>query len=174
MATFVWVHGAWHGGWFWSEFEERLQEMEHKTHAPTLTGLGERSHLLQKDITSNLHVTDIVNTFKWREIISQYHAIGVVSGAYMLRQGRWKYIEYTGFEPKLFDLSQDPEELTNVAANHPDIVKGLAESIRTHVVPETVEVDALAAQDKLIESHDGIKAALDVRRMGGGTPPPNA
>ncbi len=45
-----------------------MRKKGHKTIAPTLTGLGERSHLLGKDITPDVHVTDVVNTFKWREI----------------------------------------------------------------------------------------------------------
>jgi len=57
-----------------------------------------------------------------REIISQYHAVGAVSGSYMLRRGKWKYIEYAGFEPELFDLEGDPEEIANVAAKNPDVV----------------------------------------------------
>lgn len=68
MATFVLVHGAWHGGWCWAPLERQLQQKGHQTHAPTLTGLGERSHLLSRDITPDLHVRDIVNTFNWREI----------------------------------------------------------------------------------------------------------
>lgn len=68
MATFVLVHGAWHGGWCWAGVERALCSMGHETHAPTLTGLGERSHLLTKDITPDTHVTDVVNTFKWREL----------------------------------------------------------------------------------------------------------
>jgi hypothetical protein len=33
--------------------------------APTLTGLGERSHLLAKGIDVSTHVTDVVNVLKW-------------------------------------------------------------------------------------------------------------
>lgn len=44
--TFVLVHGAWHGGWCWTRVAEGLLARGHRVHAPTLTGLGERSHLL--------------------------------------------------------------------------------------------------------------------------------
>ena len=46
-----------------------------------------------------------------RSVLSEYHAAGSPSAAYMLRRGRFKYIHYTGFAPELFDLEDDPEEL---------------------------------------------------------------
>ena len=68
MSTFVLVHGAWHGGWCWTSTATALRQLGHEVHTPTLTGLGERSHLLHKDISSDDHVTDIVNVLKWREL----------------------------------------------------------------------------------------------------------
>lgn len=59
MATFVLVHGAWHGGWCWREVREGLERMGHRTYAPTLTGLGERAHLLSDDITLDTHIGDV-------------------------------------------------------------------------------------------------------------------
>jgi hypothetical protein len=46
--TFVLVHGAWHGGWCWRRVSDLLERKGHKVFTPTLTGLGERSHLLGK------------------------------------------------------------------------------------------------------------------------------
>lgn len=68
MATFVLVHGAWHGGWCWAALEAALRAHGHETHAPTLTGLGERSHLISAAITPDDHVADIVNTLRWRAL----------------------------------------------------------------------------------------------------------
>src|SRR6266436_415053 len=48
--TFVLVHGAWHGGWCWRRVADSLQRQGHKVFTPTLTGLGERSHLMSRDI----------------------------------------------------------------------------------------------------------------------------
>ena len=56
-----------------------------------------------------------------RAVFSEYHAVGAVSGAYMVRKGRWKLIHYVGFEPELFDLAADPEELVNLAAEAVDV-----------------------------------------------------
>jgi pimeloyl-ACP methyl ester carboxylesterase len=46
MAHFVLVHGAWHGGWCWQRVVQALQLDHHRVHAVTLTGVGERAHLL--------------------------------------------------------------------------------------------------------------------------------
>jgi pimeloyl-ACP methyl ester carboxylesterase len=66
--TFVLVHGAWHGGWCWRRVADILEAKGHKVFTPTLTGLGERSHLLSGGVTLDTHITDIVNVFKWEDI----------------------------------------------------------------------------------------------------------
>jgi pimeloyl-ACP methyl ester carboxylesterase len=66
--TFVLIHGAWHGGWCWRRVADLLEAKGHKVFAPTLTGNGERSHLLSKDITLDTHIADIVNVFKWEDL----------------------------------------------------------------------------------------------------------
>ncbi|MDV2116976.1 alpha/beta fold hydrolase [Alcaligenes faecalis] len=83
--TFVLVHGAWHGGWCWSRLAARLQAKGHKVYTPTLTGLGERSHLLNPDITLNTFVDDVANLIRWEElsnVIVVGHSFGglVISG----------------------------------------------------------------------------------------------
>jgi hypothetical protein len=77
--TFVLVHGAWHGGWCWRRVADLLERQGHKVFAPTLTGVGERSHLLSKDIVLDTHITDIVNVFKWedlRDVCPVVHSYG--------------------------------------------------------------------------------------------------
>lgn len=66
--TFVLVHGAWHGGWCWQRVAERLRHGGHTVFTPTLTGLGERSHLLRAGIDLKTHVADVVNVMKWEEL----------------------------------------------------------------------------------------------------------
>src|SRR5262245_46958375 len=66
--TFVLVHGAWHGGWCWRRVADRLEAKGHKVFTPTLTGVGERSHLLSKDINLDTHIADVVNVFKWEDL----------------------------------------------------------------------------------------------------------
>lgn len=66
--TFVLVHGAWHGGWCWQLLARELRKRGHDVFTPTMTGLGERSHLLSTDINLDTHIADIVNVFKWEDI----------------------------------------------------------------------------------------------------------
>ena len=66
--TFVLVHGAWHGGWCWRRVSDLLEHGGHKVFSPTMTGLGERSHLLDDKINVSTHVTDIVNVMKWENL----------------------------------------------------------------------------------------------------------
>src|SRR3954471_2322059 len=60
MSTFVLVHGAWHGGWCWDRVAPRLRAAGHEVHAPTLTGLSERAHLLSPSVGLDTHVEDVV------------------------------------------------------------------------------------------------------------------
>jgi pimeloyl-ACP methyl ester carboxylesterase len=66
--TFVLVHGAWHGGWCWRRVSDLLEKQGHKVFTPTLTGVGERSHLMSKDINLDTHITDVVNVIKWENL----------------------------------------------------------------------------------------------------------
>jgi hypothetical protein len=59
--TYVLVHGAWHGGWCWKDVADGLRSMGHRVSTPTQTGVGERKHLLSKDITLDTFTSDVVN-----------------------------------------------------------------------------------------------------------------
>lgn len=69
--TFVLVHGAWGGGWSWKFTAEILRERGHQVFTPTLTGMGERSHLLREDINLSTHIQDVVNCIKWEDLDGQ-------------------------------------------------------------------------------------------------------
>src|SRR4051794_32713664 len=66
--TFVLVSGAFCGGWIWRRVIDRLEQGGHKVFAPALTGLGERSHLLSKDVNLDTHIADVVNLIKWESL----------------------------------------------------------------------------------------------------------
>ena len=66
--TFVLVHGAWGGGWVWRRVADLLEARGHKVYTPTLTGLGERSHLLDAKVNLSTHITDTVNVIKWERL----------------------------------------------------------------------------------------------------------
>ena len=109
-----------------------------------------------------------------RAVLSQYHAVGAVSGGYMLRRGRWKLNHYVGFRPELFDLEADPEELRDLAADpvHAKTLATLEAELRTILDPEAVDRQAHADQAALIEFHGGWERA---RTLGApaATPPPD-
>lgn len=68
MANFVLVHGAWHGGWCWQRVVQALAAQGHGAHAVTLTGVGERVHLMSSAITLETHIADIVNAIEAQEM----------------------------------------------------------------------------------------------------------
>lgn len=68
MATFVLVHGGAHGGWCWGRLAPKLRAAGHIVFTPTLTGLGERSHLLNPHVDLDTHITDVVNVLKWEDL----------------------------------------------------------------------------------------------------------
>jgi pimeloyl-ACP methyl ester carboxylesterase len=64
MTTFVLVHGAWHGGWCWGRVRPALEAAGATVLTPTLTGLGERAHLLSKDVSLETHIEDVVGVLE--------------------------------------------------------------------------------------------------------------
>lgn len=58
--TIVLIHGSWLGGWCWRPVRQRLAERGLVSSAPTLTGLGDRTHLGGADTGLQAHVADIV------------------------------------------------------------------------------------------------------------------
>jgi len=83
--TFVLVHGAWGGAWQWKKIDSLLTSKGHTVYRPTLTGLGERVHLANKDINLDVHIQDIVNTILFEnlhDIILIGHSYGgmVITG----------------------------------------------------------------------------------------------
>ncbi len=61
MATYVFVHGAFTGGWIWKKVATRLREKGHTVYTPTLDGCAERRHQLRPGITIESHVQEMVD-----------------------------------------------------------------------------------------------------------------
>jgi len=66
--TFVLAHGSWHGGWCWKRVAERLRSKGHAVYTPSYTGMGDRAHLLSKDITIDTFVEDLVGVIQSYEL----------------------------------------------------------------------------------------------------------
>lgn len=83
--TFLLVHGAWHGGWCWGKVAKRLRAIDHEVFTPTLTGLGERAHLLAPDIDLTTHIEDVLGVLEYedlRDVVLVGHSYGgmVIAG----------------------------------------------------------------------------------------------
>lgn len=96
---FVLVHGTGHGGWCWKFVRDILHEQGHRVYTPTLTGCGERSHLLHPEIGLETHITDIVNVLEWEEleeVVLVGHSYGglVISGVADRQKERLKHLVY--------------------------------------------------------------------------------
>ncbi|WP_406586286.1 alpha/beta fold hydrolase [Asaia lannensis] len=55
----VLIHGLNGGGWVWRHVAPVLHAQGHQVITPTLTGTGDRSHLLSHHITLNTHIEDV-------------------------------------------------------------------------------------------------------------------
>ena len=109
-----------------------------------------------------------------RVVFSEYHAAGAVSGAFMIRKGDWKYVHYVGFEPELFDLRRDPEEIDNLAGDvrFQEKLKELHGELLNICDPEETDAQAHRDQAALIERMGGRERALTLGAPAA-TPPPD-
>ncbi len=86
MTNFVLVHGMGAGGWQWRGVADRLRNQGHIVFTPTLTGLGERAHLLTPKIDLETHISDVSHVIECEElqdVVLVGHSYGgmVVTGA---------------------------------------------------------------------------------------------
>ena len=85
MATYVLVPGGAHGGWCYQKVTRLLQAAGHEVYALTLTGVGERSHLVSADVDLDLHIQDVVQVLEFedlRDVVLVGHSYGgmVITG----------------------------------------------------------------------------------------------
>jgi pimeloyl-ACP methyl ester carboxylesterase len=68
MTDYVLIHGAWHGSWCWTRVRRLLADKGHRVFTPTLMGIGERSHLLSRDVGLDTHVADVAKLMSWEDL----------------------------------------------------------------------------------------------------------
>ncbi|MBT4691513.1 MAG: alpha/beta hydrolase [Rhodospirillaceae bacterium] len=68
MANIVLIHGAWHGGWCWRLVRQDLEARGHKVFTPSLTGLGDRVHLMHVEVDLETHINDVVGLIEAEEL----------------------------------------------------------------------------------------------------------
>jgi len=86
MATYVLVHGGGHGGWCYQRVARMLRSAGHDVYTPTMTGLGERAHLVSPRVDLDMHIRDVTAVLHHedlREVILVGHSYGgmVITGA---------------------------------------------------------------------------------------------
>ena len=103
MATFVLVHGAWHGGWCWNKVAPLLRRTGAEVYTPTLSGLGERAHLSlllePPQVNLDLHIQDVVRLMEFEELddvvlVGHAYAGMVITGVAELSPERLSHLVY--------------------------------------------------------------------------------
>ena len=95
----VLIHGAWHGGWCWRLVRDDLTARGHTVFTPSLTGLGDRAHLMSRDVNLDTHIADVVSLIEAEEldnVILCGHSYGgmVITGAADIVGDRVKSLVY--------------------------------------------------------------------------------
>lgn len=68
MKDIVLIPGAWLGGWVWNKITPDLEEKGYKVHPITLTGMGERSHLISKNLSLETAIKDVLNVIEFDDL----------------------------------------------------------------------------------------------------------
>ncbi|MBX3576133.1 MAG: sulfatase-like hydrolase/transferase [Rhizobiaceae bacterium] len=104
---------------------------------------------------------------------SEYHAVGAMSGSYMIRRGRWKLVYYVNLQPQLFDLVSDPEEMHDLSAEPAtaQIRAALEKELLAIVDPKAVSDQAFSDQRSRIAELGG-EPAIITKGDFGHTPTP--
>ena len=92
-------HGMWHGAWCWRDVNRELARGGHRVHAVTLTGVGERKHLMSPLITLETHIADVMNAIEAEElddvVLAVHSYAGMLGTAVADRlPGRLKHLVY--------------------------------------------------------------------------------
>ena len=92
-----------------------------------------------------------------RVIFADYHSLGSYASSFMIRKGDYKLIYFVGDKPQLFNLKNDPDELTDLADNseYQDILRDLEAELRKICDPEKVNAECLADQQAMLEQYGG-------------------
>jgi len=93
------VHGAWHGGWCWHRVADPLRAAGHRVFAPTLTGVGERRHLLSATVDLETHIQDVLGVLEAEELenvvlVGHSYAGLVISGVAARAKARLRQLVY--------------------------------------------------------------------------------
>jgi pimeloyl-ACP methyl ester carboxylesterase len=149
MANFVLVHGAWHGGWCWQRVTTALQAQGHRVHALTLTGLGERAHLLSPAITLDTHIDDVISAIEVEElhdvVLAVHSYAGMIGTAVADRIG--KHIKHLVYVDAVIPKPGESWSSTQSAATQQQRLSAAQASTRFSFPPPDPEVFGLHDAD---------------------------
>lgn len=149
MANFVLVHGAWHGGWCWQRVTLALQQQGHRVHAVTLTGLGERAHLLAPSITLDTHIDDVISAIEVEElhdvILAVHSYAGMIGTAVADRLG--KHLKHLVYVDAVIPKPGESWSSTQSAATQQQRLSAAQASTRFSFPPPDPEVFGLHDAD---------------------------
>lgn len=149
MANFVLVHGAWHGGWCWQRVTLALQQQGHRVHAVTLTGLGERAHLLAPAITLDTHIDDVISAIEVEElhdvILAVHSYAGMIGTAVADRLG--KHLKHLVYVDAVVPKPGESWSSTQSAATQQQRLSAAQASTRFSFPPPDPEVFGLHDAD---------------------------
>ena len=99
MTAFVLVHGTGHGGWCWQKVARLLRAAGSEVYAQTLTGVGDRSHLLHCGVDLRTHITDVANLLSYEDLsdvvlVGHSYAGMVITGVAAVAPERLKMLVY--------------------------------------------------------------------------------
>lgn len=150
MATYVLVHGAFHGGWCWRRLVPLLRAWNHEVFTPTLTGLGERAHLARPEVDLDTHVRDVTSLIELEDlhdVILVGHSYGGmvitgIAGAVAERLSHLVYLDAFVPEP-----GQSLADLMGPAAVADAQAKANAEGEGWRVPPFPIERFGIFSED---------------------------
>lgn len=108
-----------------------------------------------------------------RNVFSEYHAMGSTTGAFMIRNGRYKFVCYPKYAPQLFDLEADPEELCDLGEDpgHATVRAECEMLLRRICDPDEVDARAKRRQAEQVAKHGGREAVIARGDLGYSPPP---
>lgn len=176
MTAFVLVHGAWGGGQGWQLVERLLRAKGHDTHIATLTGLGEKKHLISPAITLDTHVTDVINmieAYGLTDFVLAGHSYGgmiITEVANRLGKAIRALVYVDAFLPRngeaLWDIADDPSRKHYIDAQRdmPGLVApfpGSPPYLTRHPLLTLTQPVKMTGAEKAITKHTYIYATKD-------------
>jgi choline-sulfatase len=98
---------------------------------------------------------------------TESHSEGNCTGSFLIRKAQWKYIYFSGDEPLLFNLQDDPGELRNLAGRPATaaIQAELHALLRSAVDPDAVSAAAFRKQRQLLLHFTKTRSRQEFQKM---------